>query len=169
MNGPGSRAAARGILLLALAAPLLLAAGARAEEGGTRSPPSSLAVFDELYARLTTATSGGRLPPDVAKASEEIRFHLQTDLIRNDAEIEVLKLEAVRFSGKRQQEALDALVGAATAREQRLWAAIRQLEQLSGETAAPAAAVEPPDAKTTGTQGFSIQAEPQNLLEDPDP
>lgn len=180
MHANGARAIARGVLTAVLCAPLAIAAGARAEEGGTPSPPSSLAVFDELYARLTAVPEDGGAPSGAA-AAEEIRFGLKTDLIRSDAEIEVLKLEAARFSGERQLQALDALVRAATARERRLWAAIRQLERLAGEPAlavegaAPTAETMPPaDAAAAGDKagakrGFGIDFAPADVIEDPDP
>ena len=109
-------------------------------------------------------------------AAEEIRFALTTDLIRSDAEIEVLKLEAARFSGERQREALEALVRAAAARERRLWVAIRQLERLSGEPAPdltePASAAKEVAAAGDDARkkrGFEISFEPEDVTEDADP
>ncbi len=173
----GAPVTARGALALALLLPLCLAAGARAEEGGAAPPSSTLAAFEELYGRTTAEVGGGGPAAGVAVAAEEIRFGLETRLIRHDADIQVLKLEAARFRGERQQEALDGLVRAAAARERRLWQAIRQLEGLTGE-AATAAMAEPasqPDERAgdgnTGTTGssFRIESEAQDLIEDPDP
>lgn len=170
MHGNGARVLARGVLTAALCAPLALAAGAQAEEGGTPSPPSSArASFEALYASLATATDGSGPPASVVAAAEEIRFGLETDLIRSDAEIEVHKLEAARFAGEPQREALDALVRAAAARERRLWIAIRQLERLAGE---PAPAVdEAPDASGDAPRirGVEISFEPADVTEADDP
>ena len=165
----GARAIARGALLLAVTASLPLADGARAEEGGSPPPSSSLAAFEELYNRITTA-AGSQLPAAVAASAEEIRFELITELIRRDAEIEVLKLEAARFDGDRQATALDGLVHAAAARERRLWTAIRRLERLTGAAAAATTEeIEPPPADARDKGSFKIEFEAQDLLEDPDP
>lgn len=170
MHGNGARVLARGVLTAALCAPLALAAGAQAEEGGTPSPPSSSqASFEDLYARLMAGTDGSKPPASVVTAAGEIRFSLTTDLIRSDAEIEVLKLEAARFGGERQRQALDSLVRAAAARERRLWLALRQLERLTGE---PAPAVdEAPDASGDAPRirGVEISFEPADVTEADDP
>ena len=169
MHGMVPRTVAGGVLKVALCTGLLLVAGARAEEGGADPPPSSLATFDELYARLTTAAEGGGPTPDIAAPAEELRFALRTALIRSDAEIEVLKLEAARFTGERQAEALSDLVRAAAARERSLWLAIRQLERLAGEPPAAVPVAEPPGEEGATGGGLEISFEPQNVIEDPDP
>ena len=159
----------RTVLKVAVCTGLLLAVGARAEEGGVDPPPSSLAAFDELYDRLTTAAEGDGPTPDIAAPAEEVRFGLRTALIRRDAEIEVLKLEAARFTGERQAEALSSLVRAAAARERSLWLAIRQLERLAGESLALLPVAEPAgeEEATKGRLEFSFEA--QDVLKDPDP
>ena len=166
-NAP--RTAAGGALAMALCASLFLPLAAQPEEGGIPSPPSSLATFDELYARLTTAPEDGRLAPDTAAPAEELRFALRKELIRSDAEIEVLKLEAARFAGERQEEALNGLVCAAAARERSVWLAIRQLERLAGEPLAPLQVAEPPGKEEANKRGLEISFEPQDVIEDPDP
>lgn len=183
MREIGAWAGARAVLVAALCLPLVLTTGARAEEGGSRSPPSStLAAFEELYQRIAKTAEDANAA--ASAAADEIRFGLETDLIRADAEIEVLKLEAARFTGERQRQALDRLVAAAAARERRLWRAIRRLEALTGESAvAPAAPTrEAPDvgaatgqdeatAAEDGGKPSSIQMvfEKQDVTEDPDP
>ena len=167
------RTVAGGVLAVAICAGLLLAAAARAEEGGA-PPSSSQAAFDELYARITAAVAGSELPAAVATSAEEIRFELTTELIRRDAEIEVLKLEAGRFAGDRQAAALDGLVRAATARERRVWTSIRRLERLTGTAAAAPVEAEPPPADSEEVDSddrgsFRITFEAQNVVEDPDP
>ena len=164
-----ARAIARGALLVAVCAPLSLADEARAEEGGVDPPPSSLAAFDELYARLTTAGEGGGPTPDIAAPAEDLRFALRTALIRSDAEIEVLKLEAARFTGERQAEALNGLVRAAAARERSLWLAIRQLERLAGGLPVPLPVAEPAGEEEATSGGLQLSFEPQDVLEEPDP
>ena len=169
MPGTGSRAVARGSLLLALCLSLLSTGGVRAEEGGEKSPPSSLAAFDDLYARLMSPPEGGHPAPDVATAAEALRFDLRTDLIRDEAEIEVLKLEVARFAGERQRLALDRLVDAAAARERRLWLAIRQLEGLAGAPAVAPPAMVAADEADEKKGGLQVFAEANDPTEDPDP
>ena len=108
-----------GLVLFVL---LLLPPGLPAQEEAA-APQTSLAAFETLYAQIGTA------------AADEIAFGLKTELIRLDAEIEVLKLEAARFDGERQQQALDRLVAAAAHRERRIIDHIRRLEALSGTSA----------------------------------
>lgn len=170
---------------LVIALLLLAPAAARAEEGAV---PSSLQAFQALYAEVEAAVADGHLQQSTAAAAEELRFGLKTDLIRSDAEIEILKLEAARFAGAEQQQALERLVAAAAARERRLCAAVRQLEELTGMSAptvevstAPAAAggLEPPPAevaeeavgegeKEPKDRGFTIVFEPEDLVNNPD-
>jgi hypothetical protein len=163
-------AAVRGVLMIALCASSLLAVGARAQESGNRSPPSSsLATFDDLYARVTAAAASGDLPASVATAAEELSFSLRRDLIRRDAEIEVLKLEASRFTGQRQQETLDDLIRAAATKERRLWVAIRQLERLANETAEPPGEDTEQAEAGKKTAQFRIDFEAEDVIENPDP
>ncbi len=110
-----------GPVLLAL---LFLSTPGLSAEEQAAAPQTSLEAFEALYAEVAT------------EAADEIAFELKTELIRRDAEIEVLKLEAARFDGERQQQALDALVAAGAARERRIIDHVRRLEALSG-TAAP--------------------------------
>jgi hypothetical protein len=157
-------------MIVTLCAPLLFAVGARAEEGGSRSSPSSLAAFDELYARLAAESAGDGLPADAATAAaEELRFNLKSNLIRSDAEIEVLKLEAARFSGARQEDALNRLVLAAVAGERRVWLAIRQLERLAGGAVAAEPAAEPVGDEAESEGGLGLSFKPKDVTEDPDP
>ena len=164
----GPRAAARGVLMVIRLRAAPGAVGAQAEEGGTGSP-SSLAAFDDLYDRLVESPDGGSPSAGLATAAEELRFGLRTDLIRSDAEIEVLKLEAARFTGERQKQALDDLVRAAAARERQLWVALRQLERLAGEPPGPVEEAEPQSDRGEKNGGFGIAFEAQDLIEDPDP
>ena len=129
------------------------------------------------------AVADGRLPPSARTAAEDHRFGLKKDLIRADAEIEVLKLEAARYDGARQQEALDRLLAAAAARERRICVAIRQLEDLAGVSAdlsamTPSAeATELPAADGSVAEGegkgkkgkkLRIVFESEDLIDDPD-
>jgi hypothetical protein len=170
----GARVTARGALVMVLFLPLYLAAGARAEEGGAVPPSSTLAAFEELYSRTTAEVADGGPAASVAIAAEEIYFSLKTKLIRSDAEIEVLKLEAARFGGERQLKALDGLVRAAATRERQLWQAIRQLEELGGKAAAlpeetPPPAEEAGDVQAGKKGSIQISFEPQDVTTDPDP
>ena len=168
MFGKALRAAGGGVLAAVVCASLFLSVAAQAEEGGNQ-PPSSLAIFDELYARLTTDPEGSRQPPEVSEPAEELRFALRRELIRSDAEIEILKLEAARFTGERQEEALNRLVSAAAARERSVWRAIRQLERLAEEPPAAMPVAEPAAEEEAARGGLGISFEPKNVLEDPDP
>ena len=162
-------------LVLAL---LFLAPGLRAQEEAA-PPRSSLQAFEALHAQVETAAAAGRLPDGSAAAAEELAFDLKTELIRREAEIEVLKLEAARFDGEPQRQALDRLVAAAAARELRVCVAIRQLEELAGVSAdlsaAPAAAgaasadaEEQPGAEGKKKGKLSVTFEAEDLVENPD-
>ncbi len=159
-----------GLVLFVL---LLLPPGLRAQENA--APQTSLAAFEALYAEVGT------------EAADEIAFELKTELIRRDAEIEVLKLEAKRFDGERQQQALDRLVAAGAARERRIIDHTRRLEALSGtpapcveragETAAAASTAPPAagetavsaDVEPKGKKGkYKIVFEPEDLTDNPD-
>ncbi len=154
---------------------LLLAPGLRAQEEAA-APQTSLQAFEALYAEVGTETA------------EELAFDLKTELIRRDAEIEVLKLEAARFDGERQQQALDRLVTAAAARERQIIDHTRRLEALSGTAApcvegaslpaaaastagetAPTAEAAAADAKPKGKKGkYKIVFEAEDLIDNPD-
>ncbi len=162
-----------GLVLFALL--LLPAPGLQAQEEAA-APQTSLEAFEALYAEVGTAEA------------EEIAFELKTELIRGDAEIEVLKLEAARFDGKHQMQTLDRLVAAAAARERRIIGHTRRLEALSGASApcveavgAPAASVpgagavagETAETAATEPKGgkngtFQITFEPEDLVDNPD-
>ena len=180
---PASVAGLPGFVIALL---LLAPAASRAGEEAA-SPPSSLQIFKALYAEVEAAVAAGSLPQSTGLAAEELRFGLKTDLIRSDAEIEILKLEAARFAGAEQQEALERLVQAAAAREQRLCAAVRQLEELSGMSAddsvaaAEAAAAEAPATeeaiaeeagdegqKKRQKRGLTVVFEAEDLVDNPD-
>lgn len=159
---------------LALVAALLASAiDSRAQEEGT-----SLGAFEDLYARVQEAVDEGNLPASARAEAEDLRFALQKDLIRHDAEIEVLKLEAARYRDEEQQHALDRLVAAAAARERRVIEHVRSLERLAGMSVdlsqpPPPAAEEETSAAAEKAEdkkgGFEITFKAQDLIEDPDP
>ena len=158
---------ARGAGLPGLVIALLLLAPAASRAGEEAAPASSsVKIFKALSAEVEAAVA---------------RFALRKELIRSDAEIEILKLEAARFAGAEQQQALERLIRAAAARERRVCVAIRQLEELAGMSveisAAPAAtAAELPAAegevaegeeKAKG-RGLKIVFESEDLVDNPD-
>ena len=168
-----SRPASRSLAVFCLAFVVATSAGAE--------PQTSQGVFEALCVRVEQAAAAGDLPASAASAAEEARFALRKELIRSDAEIEILKLEAARFAGAEQQQALERLIRAAAARERRVCVAIRQLEELAGMSveisAAPAAtAAELPAAegevaegeeKAKG-RGLKIVFESEDLVDNPD-
>lgn len=168
--------AGRRLMLVLVFTLLVPGAAARAEEGS--APSSSLEAFEKLYAEVEQAVADGRLPPSAGTAAEDHRFDLEKDLIRTDAEIEILKLEAARYEDARQDEALERLIAAAAARERRMCVAIRQLEGLAGmpadlsavPTAAEAAAEEvvAEGEKKLKKGKFNVTFEAEDLVENPD-
>lgn len=104
--------------------------GIFANENTTRS--AALKIFESFEAEIASAISDGRLPAEVAERAEELRLDLERDLIRIEAEIAVLRLDARRFTGTRQEEAIDQLIREVVRREKRIYDQIQRLEQLVG-------------------------------------
>ncbi len=161
---------------------LLAAAGSPAAAG----EGSSLEIFEALHAKVGEEVAAGRLPESVAAAADDLRFELDKELIQSDAEIEILKLEAARYRGERQEKALDRLAAAAAQRERRILSAVRRLERLAGmsvvELPAPEAADAPsadaeaepaagddPPAEEEKKWRFKITSEPEEFVDDPPP
>lgn len=143
---------------------LLFAPGLRAQEEAA-APQTSLEAFEALYAEVGT------------EAADEVAFDLKTELIRRDAEIEALKLEAAHFDGERQRQTLDRLAAAAAARERQIIDHTRRLEALSGVAAPCVAAAGAPvatipaagDAKPKDKKGgYKITFEAEDLTDNPD-
>ncbi len=160
---------------------LLAATGSPAAAG----EGSSLEIFEALQAKVGEEVAAGRLSESVAAAAGDLRFELDKELIQSDAEIEILKLEAARYQGARQQKALDRLAAAAAQRERRILSAVRRLEQLAGmsvvevpeapsaetETAEvdePAAEEDPPPEEEKKWR-IKITSEPEEFVDDPPP
>ncbi len=120
-------------LLTALAVFAALAVIPRAglaQEADASSP--ALQLFEAFYAEIVGAAEDSRLPAEAASKAKDVRFDLERDLIRADAEIEILKLEVARFTGERQAEALDGLLHTVAKRERRIYDQIQRLEELAG-------------------------------------
>ncbi len=174
--------------LVALAFALILAAPAivRARAAETADAPvakSSTEVFEAVYREVERAVAAGEVPASAGSAAEELRFDLEKALIRSDAELEVLKLEAARYQGERRAAALDSLSNAAAARERMIWMEIRRLEGLSGisadllpspdpaaagEAAVEEEAEEPPDEEDKTRRRFNITFQSEDLVDHPD-
>lgn len=175
---PSIRLPSAAVVLAVLA--LASAGPSPADEGAP--PGSSMEIWNALYARVSDEVTAGRLEASVETAAEEVRFELEKELIQSDAEIKIRRLEAARFSGAEQQQALERLIAAAAEREQRVMAAVRRLERLAGmsvvEVPPPAAAVEavaeeaaaeeaedPPAKKK---RRFNITFQSEDLVDNPD-
>ncbi len=136
-------------------------------------PGSSMEIFEALYARVGEEVAAGRLDESVGVAAEEVRFELEKELIESDAEIKIRRLEAARYRGAEQQQALEGLITAAAAREQRVMAAVRRLERLAGmsvveaPTSAAAEEAEAPPV-TEKKRRFNITFQSEDLVDNPD-
>ena len=168
---------------------LFLGPGLWAEDEAS-APRPRLQVFECLQDQVAAAVEQGRLPADAAAAADGLAFDLERELIRKDAEIEVARLEAARFDGDAQQQALDRLVAAVAARERVVIEHVRRLEELAGPSpctepapgtsalaAAPASVTSPEsESEPAGDDeprrkglGLTIAFEAHDVIEDPDP
>ncbi len=138
---------------------------------------SSLEVFEAVYREVERAVAEGEVPASAGAAAEELRFDLEKTLIRSDAELEVLKLEAARYQGERRAAALDSLSNAAAARERMIWLEIRRLEGLSGisadllpspEAAAAAEGAAAADVEEKKIRRLQITFQSEDLVDHPD-
>jgi hypothetical protein len=152
----------------------LVGSGLRAdtESGVTPDLDDSLAVFEALLSTLKSEVAAGHRGTEALPAADELAFELEKDLIRGDAEIEILRLEVLRRDGDLERQALDRLITAIAARERRVRDQIRRLEQLSGISmaACPPSSLAPPDEEPPGAEaGFKIIFEASDPTVDPVP
>ncbi|MDH3525407.1 MAG: hypothetical protein OES32_17680 [Acidobacteriota bacterium] len=152
---------------------LLLLGPALRAAAETPAPLPPLESFRTLLAQVGQAVGEGRLPAGAAALADELAFDLERDLIRGDAEIEVLRLEVARFDGEAQQEALDRLIAAVVARQLAVGARLRRLEELAG-IAPCAAGADLPAAESAAPaaedgRGWSVAFGAADVTEDPVP
>jgi len=112
----------------AFAALALVLPAAGLADGAEASSPA-LRLFETFCSEVEADAD---LSAQDATQAKDVRFDLERDLIRADAEIEVLKLEVARFTGERQAEALDGLLRLVAKKERRIYDAIQRLEELDG-------------------------------------
>jgi len=144
---------------------LVLPAAGFADEAEASSP--ALRLFETFYSEIESTAD---LSAEEATQAKDVRFDLERDLIRADAEIDVLKLEVARFTGERQAEALDGLLRLVAKKERRIYDAIQRLEELAGM---PVCLSEErsgeKEAKTKKERRFNLTWEPEEFVDDVPP
>lgn len=131
-----------------------------ADEAEASSP--ALRLFETFYSEIEQAAD---LSAEDATRAKDVRFDLERDLIRADAEIDVLKLEVARFTGERQTEALDGLLRLVAKKERRIYDAIQRLEELAGM---PVCLSEERSGEKEAKKErrFDLTWEPEDLIDD---
>ena len=77
-----------------------------------------------------------------------------------------MRLEAARFDGERQQQALDRLIAAAAARERQVADQLRRLEELAATPTVEGA--KPAEEEEAKKRAFGITFEKADTVDDPD-
>ncbi len=155
---------ARTILLTALV--LTIPFRLLASENAVASP--ALGVFEAFQKEIASAVSDSRLSPEIAAMAEDLRLDLQRDLIRIEAEIEVLRLDVSRSSGARQKESLDLLIDEVGRREKRIYDQIQRLEILAGMPGCLAAESEEGETENEAVR-LNLSWEPEEFVDDVQP
>lgn len=160
--------------LLFVLSSLVTAPASRAEEEAASAADPSLAAVETLQEHIAVEVREGRLPETAGQQASEIGFELEADLIRADAEIRVLTLEVQRFTGERQAEALENLIGTVAARERSVFRSLRRLEKLAGgtvallEAASPEEAAKPAKEKAGKKTKIDFEFKAEDLTKDPE-
>lgn len=157
--------------------------------GSARPAPAATGYdrFAAAYEGLLSRADAGTVDRETVAAAEALRFELDKQRIRADAEIEILRLEAARAEGGELVETLDRLVAQVAGLEAAAWTAFVELQRLldgggsggsavggdSEATTAPAVSRTPPDAPEEGADAekrtLQITFEPEEFVDDPPP
>ena len=144
--------------------------GGRAEVAAAVDSGPAIAALRGILEDLRAAPAAGALSPELAAAAEELWLEQQADLIRTDAELQILSLRA-EGACPTVEEVVELIAG----RERR---AFERLEQLRGLLRGlPDSPVAREDQELVGEEvareepepRLRITSEPEDLTENPTP